>query len=117
MKELDESFKQTVDRAVTPFKEDTTPEQPSLDDQNKTFRTRLVGVWLLSNAALSIAITSINGLDQSQQRVQACFPAEFNPEAGAIVVPMNGTCITSALSSDAREVQGKQQVGSSLYTC
>jgi hypothetical protein len=31
MKELDESFQQTVKRAVTPFKPDTSPEVPTLD--------------------------------------------------------------------------------------
>lgn len=110
MKELDESFQQTVKRAVMPYKEDTTPEKPNMDDQNRTFRTRLVGVWLLTNAALSIFITTINGLDESKQRVEACFPDEYNVDNGSIIVPMNGTCITNALSFDAHEVQDKQQV-------
>ena len=33
-----------------------------MDDQNKTFRTRLVALWMLSNAGLAIAIENINGL-------------------------------------------------------
>jgi len=33
-----------------------------MDDQNKTFRTRLVSVWMLSNAVLAITIQNINGL-------------------------------------------------------
>lgn len=33
-----------------------------MDDQNKTFRTRLVSVWMLSNAVLAIAIQNINGM-------------------------------------------------------
>jgi len=33
-----------------------------MDDQNKTFRTRLVSVWMLSNAILAITIQNINGL-------------------------------------------------------
>jgi hypothetical protein len=31
MKELDESFQETVKRAVTPYKEDTTPEKRDMD--------------------------------------------------------------------------------------
>jgi len=41
------------------------PEKPSMDDQNKTFRTRLVVFWMLSNAALAMAIENINGLPSS----------------------------------------------------
>lgn len=33
-----------------------------MDDQNKTFRTRLVSVWMLSNAVLAVAIQNINGV-------------------------------------------------------
>jgi len=33
-----------------------------MDDQNKTFRTRLVAAWMLSNAALAVAIENVNGL-------------------------------------------------------
>jgi hypothetical protein len=33
-----------------------------MDDQNKTFRTRLVSFWMLTNAGLAIAIENINGL-------------------------------------------------------
>jgi len=33
-----------------------------MDDQNKTFRTRLVSVWMLTNAILAVAIQNINGL-------------------------------------------------------
>jgi hypothetical protein len=31
MKELNESFQETVKRAVTPYKEDTTPEKRDMD--------------------------------------------------------------------------------------
>lgn len=43
-------------RAVSPF--DTTEEEdkPTADDDNRTFRTRLVVLWLLVNAVLCIAI-------------------------------------------------------------
>lgn len=32
-----------------------------IQDKNKTFRTRLVAVWMLSNAGLAITIQSLNG--------------------------------------------------------
>ena len=32
-----------------------------MDDDNKTFRTRLVAAWALSNAALAISIENIGG--------------------------------------------------------
>jgi hypothetical protein len=73
-------------------------------DQNRTFRTRLVIAWLLSNAGLAIVISSINGLDQTKLLVEACLPAGDKE-----VDTMNRTCITQALSLDAREVQSKQQ--------
>lgn len=120
MKELDESFQETVKRAVTPYKEDTTPEKRDMDvsqlavdrsdpklrsqDQNRTFRTRLVIAWLLSNAGLAIVISSINGLDQTKALVEQCLPSGDEELAS-----MNRTCITQALSLDSREVQSKQQ--------
>ncbi|KAI0068690.1 chitin synthase [Artomyces pyxidatus] len=60
--DLDAVFKETVTRAVTKIDVKEVPEKPTLDDQNKTFRTRLVAFWMLSNAALAIAIENINGL-------------------------------------------------------
>ena len=32
-----------------------------MDDDNKTFRTRLVAAWALSNAALAVSIENIGG--------------------------------------------------------
>lgn len=60
--DLDTQFKETVQRAVTKLVVKEVVEKPTLDDQNKTFRTRLVAVWMLSNAVLSVAIQNINGL-------------------------------------------------------
>jgi chitin synthase len=73
-------------------------------DQNRTFRTRLVIAWLLSNAGLAIVISSINGLDQTKALVEQCLPSGDEELAS-----MNRTCITQALSLDSREVQSKQQ--------
>ena len=63
--DVDAAFKETVTRAITKINKKEVPEKPTLDDENKTFRTRLVAVWMLSNAALAIAIENINGLPSS----------------------------------------------------
>ncbi|WVQ82320.1 hypothetical protein IAT38_004448 [Cryptococcus sp. DSM 104549] len=107
--ELDETFKSVVERAVAPFKPEEEDEKPSMDDSNKTFRTRLVGIWLLSNAALAISIQTLNGIDTTKQLVEACLPSEFNANNGSIVVPTNGTCIKNALEFDEEKLQDKQQ--------
>lgn len=60
--DIDSAFKETVTRAVTKVEVKEEIEKPTMDDQNKTFRTRLVGFWMLSNAALSVAIENLNGL-------------------------------------------------------
>lgn len=63
--DLDAVFKETVTRAVTKVDVKEVPEKPSMDDQNKTFRTRLVAAWMLSNAGLAVAIENINGLQSA----------------------------------------------------
>ena len=60
--DLDAAFKETVTRAVTKVEVKEEIEKPTLDDQNKTFRTRLVAFWMLTNAGLAVAIENINGL-------------------------------------------------------
>jgi len=60
--DLDENFKETVKRAVTKLEVKEEIEKPTMDDQNKTFRTRLVAFWMLSNAALAVSIENLNGL-------------------------------------------------------
>ena len=65
--DLDAVFKETVNRAVTKLNVKEVPEKPSLDDQNRTFRTRLVVLWMLTNAGLAVAIENINGLPSSNQ--------------------------------------------------
>ncbi|KAG1874478.1 glycosyltransferase family 2 protein [Suillus subalutaceus] len=60
--DVDAAFKETVTRAVTKIDVKEAVEKPTMDDQNKTFRTRLVACWMLSNATLAIAIENINGL-------------------------------------------------------
>lgn len=49
-----------------------------MDDQNKTFRTRLVSFWVLTNAALAIAILQANGLNTTADEEQAKTTTYFN---------------------------------------
>ena len=60
--DLDAHFKDTVTRALTKLEVKEVIEKPTMDDENKTFRTRLVAFWMLSNAGLSVAIENLNGL-------------------------------------------------------
>ncbi|KIK65305.1 glycosyltransferase family 2 protein [Collybiopsis luxurians FD-317 M1] len=68
--DVDAAFKETVTRAITKVETKEVVEKPTMDDENKTFRTRLVAFWMLSNAALAIAIETLNGLPSSDS-VQA----------------------------------------------
>jgi len=61
--DVDAAFKETVTRAITKVEVKEVPEKPTLDDSNKTFRTRLVAFWMLTNAGLAVAIENINGLE------------------------------------------------------
>ncbi|KAG5639022.1 hypothetical protein H0H81_007930 [Sphagnurus paluster] len=60
--DVDAAFKETVTRAITKVETKEVIEKPTMDDQNKTFRTRLVAMWMLTNATLAIAIENLNGL-------------------------------------------------------
>ena len=64
--DLDAVFKETVNRAVTKLVVKEVKEKPSMDDQNRTFRTRLVVFWMLTNAGLAVAIENINGLQSNE---------------------------------------------------
>lgn len=46
-------------------------EKPTMDDQNKTFRTRLVAMWMLTNAGLAVAIENLNGLSSGNEQQDA----------------------------------------------
>lgn len=65
--DLDAHFKETVTRALTKLEVKEEVEKPTMDDQNKTFRTRLVAFWMLSNAALAVAIENLNGLPSADE--------------------------------------------------
>lgn len=59
--DVDAAFKETVSRALRKLSDAEAAEKPTLDDENKTFRTRLVAAWMLTNGALAIGIQNING--------------------------------------------------------
>ncbi|KAH8093838.1 chitin synthase, partial [Phellopilus nigrolimitatus] len=69
--DVDAAFKETVTRAVTKVEVKEENEKPTMDDSNKTFRTRLVGVWMLSNATLAVAIANLNGLSSGDEAADA----------------------------------------------
>ncbi|POV94369.1 hypothetical protein PSTT_16894 [Puccinia striiformis] len=80
--DLDANFKAVVGRAITPWSVTEVPEKPTEDDGNKTFRTRLVSVWMLSNAALSVAIANVNGLNKSladEEKKQSMYFSKLTP--------------------------------------
>lgn len=59
---MDAAFKETVTRAVTKLVVKEEVEKPTMDDENKTFRTRLVSFWMLTNALLAVTVENLNGL-------------------------------------------------------
>ena len=66
--DLDAHFKETVTRALTKIEAKEAVEKPTMDDQNRTFRTRLVSFWMLTNAALAVAIENLNGLPSNNEQ-------------------------------------------------
>lgn len=77
--DVDAAFKETVSRALTKIRTTEVVEKPTMDDQNKTFRTRLVAVWMISNAALSIAIENSNSVPNKNANIdEAALVAKRN---------------------------------------
>ena len=56
--DIDLQFEQTVKRALTPYVAPKEDVKKTLDDSYKSFRTRLVSLWIFSNAALAVIMTS-----------------------------------------------------------
>ena len=54
-------------RALTKLEVKEVVEKPTMDDQNRTFRTRLVAFWMLTNGALSVAIDMLSGLPSGDE--------------------------------------------------
>lgn len=67
--DLDAHFKETVTRALTKIETKEAVEKPTMDDQNRTFRTRLVAFWMLSNGLLAVTIENLNGLSSNDEAV------------------------------------------------
>jgi chitin synthase len=59
--DIDHFFKETVVRALAKVEVSETREKPTMEDDNKTFRTHLVTAWLLTNGLLALAIGNIGG--------------------------------------------------------
>ncbi|MCJ1305405.1 Chitin synthase, class 2 [Hypocenomyce scalaris] len=55
--DIDHQFEVTVKRALTPYVEVKVEEKKTLEDSYKSFRTKLVTVWIFSNALLAVVIT------------------------------------------------------------
>lgn len=56
--DIDSQFEQTVKRCLTPYVAPKEENEKTLEDSYKSFRTRLVTLWIFSNALLTVAITS-----------------------------------------------------------
>ncbi|KAH0579371.1 Chitin synthase, class 1 [Termitomyces sp. 'cryptogamus'] len=59
--DINAAFQETVTRALKKDETQETREKPTLDDENKTFRTWLVASWMLSNAILVLVVENLNG--------------------------------------------------------
>lgn len=56
--DIDSQFEDVVKRALAPYIAPEEHVEKSLDDSYKNFRTKLITAWILSNAGLSVIITS-----------------------------------------------------------
>lgn len=61
--DIDSQFESTVKRALKPYVEEAEEEKKTLEDSYKSFRTKLLIIWVFSNTLLSILITS-NSVNQ-----------------------------------------------------
>ena len=108
--EVDESFYVVVRRAVSRVDRTTSRHDRNVDvshssspatdvqDQNRTFRTRLVLIWILTNVTLAAAIQF-----QAQRLpdlVEACLDS----------ATINKDCIDKALNVDTGSLVGRQHV-------
>ena len=99
--DVDANFRETVTRAVTRIETKAVRDKPTLDDQNKTFRTRLVAMWMVTNAGLAIAIENINGIATAnsqkalQTRQSTYFAIILYSTFGLAAVRFAGVCFLS----------------------
>jgi chitin synthase len=98
--DVDSNFRDTVTRAMTKIENKDVPEKPTMDDENKTFRTRLVAMWMLSNAGLAVAIENINGIETSnsetalRQKQNIYFAVILYSTFGLAAVRFIGVCFS-----------------------
>jgi chitin synthase len=59
--DIDAAFEATVSRALTKLNTKDGTDKPTLDDSNRTFRTRLVAMWMLTNGALVLGVQGMGG--------------------------------------------------------
>ena len=96
--DVDAAFKETVTRAITKIETKVVPEKPTMDDENKKFRTRLVAMWILSNATLAITIENINGLpttsdqQRSSEKQEIYFGIILCSTVALVVIRFLGVC-------------------------
>ena len=57
--DLDSRFRAVVMRAIAPYRYEKDERRASADDSNKTFRTRFVAFWLLTNAILVAVVMNL----------------------------------------------------------
>jgi len=72
--DIDSAFEITVKRALTPFKPEIEVEKKSLEDSYKSFRTRLITLWIFTNGLLVVIIYS-NSFDKFTRANNAATPA------------------------------------------
>ena len=58
--DIDQQFQDTVKRALEKYNAPVESKKKTLEDSYRSFRTRLVTAWILSNALLAVVITSDN---------------------------------------------------------
>ncbi|KAK4456463.1 glycosyltransferase [Cladorrhinum samala] len=95
--DIDQMFEQTVRRALAPFVQEEEAEAKDLEDSYKSFRTFLVVLWLFSNCALAVIITSDNfnsfGIGQTATaRTAWFFKFLLFATAGLSIVRFIGFC-------------------------
>ncbi|BAE62281.1 chitin synthase [Aspergillus flavus] len=95
--DIDSQFEATVKRALTPYVPPVEKDEKSLDDSYKSFRTRLVTLWIFSNAFLAVCITS-DGMDKfgftntATDRTSRFFQALLWSNAAVALVRFIGAC-------------------------
>jgi len=88
--DIDSQFEATVKRALAPYVAPPEDTKKELEDSYKAFRTKLLTSWIMSNAALSIIITS--------EQFDFIFPASQHSVARTVRFFYTLLIITAGLS-------------------